>query len=69
MGNETVKLPKYGCTTCLRCQNEYCVLYKRKVENYNRCFNHTKYHTNPIPMADKTTLEYLVRKAQAAQKF
>lgn len=70
MVRQQQKLPEYGCTTCKQCQNSYCMIYKRRVEDYNRCFNHTNYHhTNPIKMEDNQTLEYLIKKAEQAKSW
>ena len=43
---EKNNIPKYSCKTCGRVTSGgYCSYWGRKIDPYNKCFNHTNYHT------------------------
>lgn len=42
---EKENVPQHTCRTCTKCVNKHCTFYNRRVEPYNRCFNHSNYHT------------------------
>lgn len=38
--------PVFYCESCEKCISGYCSFYERRVNtNFNRCFNHSNYHT------------------------
>jgi len=44
--NKKENLPKYYCSSCTKCVRSTCLFYNRRVDpKYNRCFNHSNYHT------------------------
>lgn len=42
-GEKEFKVPKYFCKTCSKCQDKRCQVFKRYVEENNRCFYHSNY--------------------------
>ena len=49
MKEESIKVPKFSCATCTNCDNSRCSVLNRYVEvDYNKCFKHSNYITNPL---------------------
>ena len=63
-------IPKYACSSCTKCSNKWCSFFNRRVEpKFNKCFNHTFYHTvatkyqAPANLAERVNEEELKRTA------
>ncbi len=49
MKEKGIKVPKFSCATCINCNNSRCSVLNRHVEvDYNKCFKHSNYITNPL---------------------
>lgn len=60
-----VKPPKYHCSTCTKCNKNWCSFFNRHIEkDFNRCFYHSNYSPILASFKPQENLELLVEKEQ-----
>lgn len=62
--SKEITTPTYKCLSCAKRNENRCEFYQRPIENlYNKCFNHSMYHTAPI-FREHPNLDEFVKKQQ-----
>lgn len=69
MAKPKEELPKYTCSSCLHCSEQYCRIFARPVDlEFNKCFKHSNYNMFAKPFTVQKNLDSIIEKEEAERE-